>query len=50
MLVSIISVAIAVIGSFPAVNVGVLINFGGTGLATGFAGFYLIGIALFRDQ
>ena len=48
-LTSIIPIAIAILGSFPALNLGLLINFGGIGLAIGFAGFYLVGLALFRN-
>lgn len=42
--------AIAVLGSYPLLNLGLLINAGGLGLLMGFLGFFLMGSALFRSQ
>lgn len=47
-LTSLIPLAIAIIQNISVLNIGLLINIGGLGLCIGFAGFYLMGSALFR--
>jgi len=49
-LASLIPLGIAVLGSIPSLNFGLLVNFGGLGIAIGFIGFFLIGQALFRRE
>ncbi|KXH76873.1 MAG: hypothetical protein AM326_06400 [Candidatus Thorarchaeota archaeon SMTZ-45] len=48
-LASIIPIGIALLGNFPTLNPGLIVNFGLTGVVIGFIGFYLIGTALFRS-
>ena len=48
-LASLIPIAIAILGSFPTLNPGLIINFGAIGIILGFIGFYLVGTALFRS-
>ncbi len=47
-LASLIPIAIAIMGNFPTINPGLIVNFGVTGVVFGFLGFYMIGTALFR--
>ena len=47
-LASMIPVGIAIFGSMPSLNLGLVVNFGGMGIAMGFIGFFLVGLALFR--
>ena len=49
-LTSLIPISIAILGSFPSLNLGLIFNFGGLGLVLGFLGFYLVGTALFRNE
>lgn len=49
-LASLIPISIAILGSFPSLSLGLIVNFGGLGLVLGFLGFYLVGTALFRNE
>jgi len=49
-LASLIPISIAILGSFPSLILGLIVNFGGLGLVLGFLGFYLVGTALFRNE
>jgi hypothetical protein len=49
-LIGLIPLEIAIIGNIPTLNLGLLTNFGGIGLALGFLGFYMIGSAFFRNN
>ncbi|MFW9976387.1 MAG: hypothetical protein ACFFDQ_14035 [Candidatus Thorarchaeota archaeon] len=47
-LASLFPIAIAIMGNFPTINPGLIVNFGVIGVLLGFLGFYMIGAALFR--
>jgi len=49
-LVAFLFIGIVILGSFPTLNLGLLINFGGLGLLLGFLGFYMIADALFSEN
>jgi len=46
-LMAFLPIGITILGNVPALNVGLLINWGVPGLLIGFAGFYMIADALF---
>ncbi|MFW9962235.1 MAG: hypothetical protein ACFFCX_01600 [Candidatus Sifarchaeia archaeon] len=41
-------IPIAIMGNFPTINLGLIVNFGVIGVVIGFMGFYMIGTSLFR--
>ncbi|MGD9395247.1 MAG: hypothetical protein PVJ05_02345 [Candidatus Thorarchaeota archaeon] len=49
-LAGLIPLEIAIIGNIPSLNLGLLVNFGGIGIAMGFIGFFLVGLALFQRE
>ena len=50
LLAALFPLSIAILGNYPMLNLGLLINFGGIGLLVGFLGFLLIGTALFKNE
>ena len=47
---SMIPITVAILGSVPTLNLGLIVNFGLMGLVIGFIGFYMMGTALFRNM
>lgn len=47
-LASLIPIATAIMGNFPTINLGLIVNFGVIGVVICFMGFYMISTALFR--